>query len=144
MRHSVLAILTSLALLITSNHFCFAQTNPTNQSQTKQVQETKIEKLKKRIEEIGVGGKITVVRLDNRDFYGKVSNIEADGFQINEVDLKQTINFEYTEIKKIKTGEGGKSLITGKRANSKYSWLIGVATFGTLFVLLGVALSKDR
>lgn len=144
MRHTFLAALSFLAILITSNHLCFAQTNPVNSSQTKQVKTAKLEKLKKQVEEIGVGGKITVIRLDNRDFYGKVNNIEADSFQIDEVDLKQTIGFKYTEIKKIKTGAGGKSLITGRRANHKYGWLIGVATFGTLFVLLGVALSKDR
>ncbi len=144
MRYSALASLVSLALLVTSNHLCFARTNSTNQSQTKQVQGTKLEKLKKRVEEIGVGGEITVIRLDKRDFYGKVSNIEADGFQIVDVDSKQTISFKYTEIKKIKTGVGGKSLITGKRANHKNVRLISVAALGTLFVVLIVLLSNDR
>ncbi len=144
MRQTLLSTLVTLAILITNNHLCFAQTNPANSSQTTQVKTAKLEKLKKRVEKIGVGGEITVIRLDERDFYGKVSNLEADGFQIDEVDLKQTIDFKYTEIKKIKTGEGGKSLITGKRANHKNGWVFGVAIFGTLFVLLGVALSNDR
>jgi hypothetical protein len=144
MRHTLLATLASLAILITSNHLCFAQTNPANSSQTKQVKTAKLEKLKKQVEKIGVGGKITVIRLDERDFYGKVSNIEADGFQIEEVDLKQTLAFKYTEVKKIKTGDGEKNLITGRRVNPKKGWLYGIAIFGTLFVILGVALSdKD-
>ncbi len=144
MRHSVLAILAASALMITSDHLCFAQINPANQSQTGQIQNAKMEKLKKRVEKIGVGGEITVIRLDKQDFYGQVSNIEADGFQIDEVDSKQIINFKYAEIKEIKTGDGGKSLITGKRTNHKNGLLISAAIFGTLFVLLVVALSKDR
>ncbi len=140
----VLAVLASLALLITSNHLCFAQTNPANSSPMKQVQAAKLEKLKKQVEKIGIGGKITVIRLDERDFYGRVSNIEADGFHIEEVDLKQTLTFKYTEVKKIKTGDGEKNLITGRRVNPKKGWLYGVAIFGTLFVILGIALSdKD-
>jgi len=144
MRHSLLAILVSLALLIASNHLCFAQTNPANSSQKKQVQTAKLEKIKKQVEKIGVGGKITVIRLDERDFYGKVSSIEVDSFQIEEVDLKQTLAFKYTEVNKIKTGDGEKNLITGRRVNPKKGWLYGVAIFGTLAVILAIGLSdKD-
>ncbi len=142
MQNTIPAILAFLAILITSNQLCFAQTNSTNQSQKKKTDT--IEKLKKQVEKIGIGGKITVIRVDQRDFYGSVSNIEADGFQIIEVDLKQTVSFKYTEIKKIKTGDGEKNLITGKRVNPRRGWLYGLAIFGTLFVILAVGLSdKD-
>lgn len=142
MQNTIPAILAFLAILITSNQLCFAQTNSTNQSQKKKTDT--IEKLKKQVEKIGIGGKITVIRVDQRDFYGSVSNIEADGFQMIEVDLKQTVSFKYTEIKKIKTGDGEKNLITGKRVNPRRGWLYGLAIFGTLFVILAVGLSdKD-
>ena len=142
MQNTIPAILAFLAILITSNQLCFAQTNSTNQSQKKKTDT--IEKLKKQVEKIGIGGKITVIRVDKRDFYGSVSNIEADGFQMIEVDLKQTVSFKYTEIKKIKTGDGEKNLITGKRVNPRRGWLYGLAIFGTLFVILAVGLSdKD-
>ncbi len=144
MRHTLLSTLAFLAIIISSNHLCFAQTNPADSSSTKQIKTAKLEKLKKQVEKIGVGGKITVIRLDERDFYGKVSNIEADGFQIEEIDLKQTLAFKYTEVKKIKTGDGEKNLISGKRVNPKKGWLYGIAIFGTLAVLLAIGLSdKD-
>ncbi|MCY7376730.1 MAG: hypothetical protein LH472_12290 [Pyrinomonadaceae bacterium] len=144
MKHSFLAALASLALLITSNHLCFAQTNPANSSPKKQVQAAKLEKLKKQVEKIGIGGKITVIRLDERDFYGSVSSIEADGFQIVEVDLKQTVGFKYAELKKINKGDGEKNLFSGRRVNPQKGWLYGVAIFGTLFVILAIGLSdKD-
>lgn len=144
MRNSLLAILASLAIFITSNHLCFAQTNPANPNQTKQVQGNKAEKLKKRVEKIGVGGKITAVKLDGRDFYGSVSNIEPDGFQMVEVDSKQTLGFKYTELKKIHEGDGERNLITGKRNNPRRGWLYVAAIAGTLAVILAVGLSdKD-
>lgn len=144
MRNTLLATLASLAILITSNHLCFAQTNPANSSQTKQVKAAKLEKLKEQIEKIGIGGKITVIRLDERGFYGKVSNIEADSFQIEEVDLKQTLTFKYAEIKKVKTGDGERNLITGRRVNPKKGWLYGIAILGAVAVILAIGLSdKD-
>jgi hypothetical protein len=139
MRRTFLAILACLTILISSNNFCLAQANSAGSSQ----KNTKLEKLKKQVEKIGVGGKITVIRLDKNDFYGTVTNIEPDSFQIKEIDLKQTLTFKYTEVKKIKTGDGQKNLITGKRKNPKKGWLIGVAIFGTLAAVLAVALSDD-
>ncbi len=142
MKHSFLTILASFALLISTNHLCFSQNNPANSSPKKQAAAN--EKLKKKVEKIGIGGKITVIKLDGQKFYGSVSSIEADGFQILEIDLKQTVGFKYTELKKINKGDGEKNLITGKRANPQKGWLYGLAVFGTLFVILGIALSdKD-
>ncbi len=68
MQHSLLAILASLALLITSNHLCFARTNPANPSQMKQVQAAEKEKLKKQVEKIGLDKKITVTGLMSESF----------------------------------------------------------------------------
>ncbi len=144
MRQTFLATLAFFTILIASNQLSFAQTAPPNPLQRKEVKAAKLEKLKKQVNRIGIGGKITVIRLDEQDFYGRVSNIEAEGFQIEEIDLKQTLAFKYTEIKKIKTGDGEKNLITGRRVNPKKGWLYGIAIFGTLAVILGVALSdKD-
>jgi hypothetical protein len=143
MRHSLLAVLAFLALLIASNNLCFAQTNPANSSPMKQVQAAKLEELKKQVEKIGIGKKVTVTRLDEREFYGSVSNIEADGFQIDEVDSNQTVGFKYTELKKVGKGYGGKGY-GGKRISTRKSLLVGAAFLGGLFLILGIALSdKD-
>ncbi len=144
MKNIFFATLTIFALIFSSNYLCFAQINPTNPSQTTKIKKTKLEKIKEKVEEIGIGGKITVIRLDKKKFYGKVTNLDDAGFQILEVDLKTTLDFKYSELSKINTGDGEKNLITGKRANPKKGWLYGLAIFGTLFVILGIALSdKD-
>lgn len=141
MQHPLLAILASLALLITSNHLCFAQTNPPTMHQ---VQATALEKLKKEVEKIGIGNKITVIRLDKQEFYGSVTKIEADGFLIDEVDLKQSLSFKFTDLKGVSKGYGGKNYAVGKRVNPRKSLIIGAAVIGGLFLILGIALSdKD-
>jgi hypothetical protein len=144
MKNIFLTIIITFALLITGNHLCFAQINPQNSPDTKKVKAAKKEKLKKEVENIGIGGKITVIKLDNKKFYGKVTDFDDEGFQILEVDLKTNLHFKYTELKKINKGDGERNLFTGKRANPQKGWLYGIALFGTLFVVLGIALSdKD-
>jgi hypothetical protein len=131
MRHTLLAVLTTLAILVTSNHLGFAQTNSANSLKAKQ---TKAEKLKKKVEKIGIGGKITAVRLDGRDFYSTINDIEEEDFEMIEVDSKRTVNLKYAELKKIHKGDGKRNLITGKRNNPQRGWLYGLAIFGTLAV----------
>jgi hypothetical protein len=144
MRQSLLALLASLAILITSNYLCFAQTDPANSSPMKRTQTAALEKLKKQVEKIGIGRKITVIRLDNREFYGSVSSIEADGFEIDEVDSKQTISFKYTELKKVRKDYGGKNYAVGKRINKNRGLIIASAVLGGLILLLVIGLSdKD-
>lgn len=143
MKQTLLAILAFLSILITSNHLFFAQTVPVDTSQKEKVQAAAKVKLKKKVEKIGIGGKITVITLDERDFYGSVSSIEADGFQIVKVDSKQTADFKFTELKKIFKGDGEKNPFLGKRVNPQKGWLYGLAIFGTLFVILGIALTQE-
>jgi hypothetical protein len=143
MQNSFLAVLAFLTLLISNNHLCFAQINPTNPSQRKQIQAAEKEKLKNQVEKIGIGRKITAIRLDEREFYGSVTNMDADGFQIDEVDLNQIIVFKYNELKKVKKGYGGKGY-GGQRIPTRRSLLVGGAILGGLFLILGIALSdKD-
>ena len=146
MRHSFLAVLIIFAILVTGNHLCFAQTDAANSSQKKQVQAAAKERLKKQVEKIGIGGKITVIRLDERKFYGSVSGIEDDIFQITDVDTQQTLDFKYAELKKVKKGDGERNLLTGKRANPNAlrGWLYGAAIFGTLLVILLVGASDKN
>jgi len=60
MQHSLLTILAAFALLISTNHLCFTQNNSANSTQKKQT--AAIEKLKKKVEKIGIGGKTTVIK----------------------------------------------------------------------------------
>lgn len=133
MRRSFLTILISLALLVTTNHLCFAQTNPVNQSQT----------IKDQIEKIGIGEDATIVRNDKREFYGTIKSIEADSFQFYEVDLKQILIISYSDAAKVKKGYGSKGK-GGKRYTGHRGLITSAVLFGGLFTILIIALSKDR
>lgn len=140
MKNPLFAILAILAIFGSSNHLCFAQSNS---SQTTKAQKN-LEKIKKKVEKIGVGEKITVVKLNGQDFYGSVSSIEADDFQIVDVDTKQIHQFKYSEVKKIHPGDGERNLITGKRNNPRRGWLYGAAILGGILILTVIGLSdKD-
>lgn len=141
MRRSILVVLMLTALLVIENRVCLAQTNS-----KKEVQAAALEKLKKKINDIGIGGKITVIKLDERKFFGKITGIEDDAFQISDVDSGQTIVFKYAELKKVQKGDGERNAFTGKRNNpsAKRGLLFGAAIFGTLIVLIVIGLSdKD-
>ena len=141
MRQSFLKILAILTVFSMSTHWCFAQTNPDNSTNT---QTQKIEKLKNQVKKIGTGGEITVVNLSNEKVYGSVSYIGTDSFQIVDVDSREILSFNYNELKKIHRGDGERNLITGKRKNSRRGWIFAAALLGTLAVILAVGLSdKD-
>jgi hypothetical protein len=125
------------AVLIASIGLCsnvFAQAKPT-------------ETTKQKVESIGVGNKITVIALDGKEYYGKITRIDADGFQIYEVDLKHSMDFRFGELQDVKKGYGGKGY-GGKRIrhSARNGLIFGVALIGgaILFTLIGLSHESDH
>jgi hypothetical protein len=144
MKNTLLTTLLTIALIITGNHLCFAQVSPAKSPQNAQGKLTKQEKIKKQVENIGVGGKITVIKINKQKFFGTVTEIFDDGFKIREVDLKTELEFKYSDLKSIYKGDGERNLITGKRNNPQKGWLYGGAVIGSLIVILIIGVSdKD-
>ena len=143
MKNIFLTFFVSLAIFLTSNHLIFAQINPANSPSTQQTLSKKQEKLKNKVLDIGVGGKITVVKINKKKFFGTVSDVTAGESTIREIDLKTELTFNYTELKSIYEGDGEKNLITGKRNNPQHGWIYAGALVGTVFVILLTALSQD-
>jgi hypothetical protein len=129
---------------VANSGLCLAQVKPAKTPNSKTVLSKQERKIKDKVQNIGYGGKITVIKVDKQKFYGKVTRIEDKGFSIREVDLKVEMTFDYADVKKIHKGDGEKHLITGKRNNPQKGWLYGLAIFGTLAVILGITLNdKD-
>lgn len=95
----------------------------------------RISKVKKDLLDIGVGNEVTVSRLDNRDFFGRVRTIGTADFQIIETDSKRIQIFKYEDIKNVRSGDGNKNPVTGKRRNSRVGRIIGFVAAGTAAVL---------
>jgi hypothetical protein len=101
-------------------------------------------RIREKIEDLGVGHRLTV-KMKNGDYYhGTISKIEPASFEIAEVDLSQVVKFQYAEIKSL-YGSYGEKNVFGKRPNPKTSSYIALGVLaGVLLVpILIVATARD-
>jgi hypothetical protein len=106
----------------------------------------RIDKVRKDVAAIGLGGGITVSRVDNRDFFGNIQKIGSDDFEVADADANTVHVFKYADIRNVRPGAGVKNRITGKRSNSRTRKVLGWAGIGALaalFVVIIVGLSDD-
>ena len=138
MKHTLLTLIVSLSIIMSGlNQFCFAQMNPANLSKKQQ-------KLKNKVENIGIGGKITVVKTNKQKIFGTVIGTSNDEFEVKEIDLKTNLIIKYADLKSVYKGDGEKNLFTGKRQNPQHGWLYGGALVGGLIVILLIAASDSN
>jgi len=76
-----------------------------------------VDKIRRDVQKIGVGGQITVYQIRGNTLHGTVTNINQDEFEIAEVDLSQIITIQYRDVKKVRSGIGRINLFTGRRTN---------------------------
>lgn len=132
MRHSLTAIFVLLTLFLTNT--CFAQTNQNSDQQ--------VETIKRQVEKFGVRKKVTVVTLDNKNLFGRILNIEADYFDLDEINSKQLVRVRFDQVKKVKKGLGNLNAFTGKRVNPPNQFIVGAIVIGAI-VGLGVLVASQ-
>ncbi|HEY0324039.1 MAG TPA: hypothetical protein VGC66_24030 [Pyrinomonadaceae bacterium] len=106
----------------------------------------KARKVKRTVEKIGVGGKITLYLKNGENLYGSVVRYDEEGVQITEVDLKQVITVQYKNIKKVREDYTNPNIFTGKRNNPPKGIRIGVLAAALAFAFLPIIVvlsSKD-
>ena len=96
-----------------------------------------VEKIRHDVQKIGIAGKVTVFQIGGNKLYGTMTKINQDEFEIAEVDLRQIITIQYTDVKRIRSGIGRINLITGKRSNPSRGVRIAAIAVG-LFMVLGL------
>lgn len=146
MRRTFLAAFVCLSLLATHVRLCYATQSGANSSAQNDAGALPPQALeiKAQVERIGLGKHVTVILPDKREFYGSIGNIEADGFQILEVDLNQSLAFTFNEVKKIRKGYGGKGAF-GKRVNPRTNLITGAVILGVLLIALPIYIgTHDR
>jgi len=112
--------------------------------QTPKSSDTRIEKVKAKVNKIGVRENITVFHIDGKKYHGFVLRISDSDFEITEVDRKTNYTFQYSEVKKVDEGYGEKGPL-GNRVGRR-GHLIGlIVGFGVALALpfILVATSKD-
>jgi hypothetical protein len=101
-----------------------------------------VEKIKSKIEKIGVRGDLTVRFTNGKTYHGFVSRIGADDFEIVEVDIKTSILIRYDSVKSVEKGYGEKGPL-GNRVSKKGKLIgkvviIGLAAFLSIAVVVGL------
>jgi|SRR5262245_28240602 len=122
--HSFQIVTITLALALGNNATAFCQ-SPQNTA-------SPVQNVKDQVQKIGMSKKVTVILLTDKEYYGAISKIEPDSFEIAEVDLKQKMAFDYKDVKKVRKGYGGRGF-GGKRVNPRHNLIAGIAAVGLLF-----------
>jgi hypothetical protein len=118
--------------------FCQSpQNNPASPSQTQIV--------KDQVQKIGTGENVTVIMLSGLEYYGAISKIESDSFEIAEVDLKQYVTIAYADVSKVETEYGVITSSTGKRhKGSRTGLIVLLASVGAGVAVMIFALTRLR
>jgi hypothetical protein len=109
-----------------------------------------VQQVKDQVRKIGVGEDVTVILFSGVEYYGAISKIEPDSFEIAEVDLRQMIAIAYADVKKVEGGYGSMNPSTGKREkppnmkppSSRSFWIFAIASMGAMVGLAVWAFSK--
>src|SRR5262245_34549275 len=112
--------------------------------QTPKSSDTRIEKVKAKVNKIEVRENITVFHIDGKKYHGFVLRISDSDFEITEVDRKTNYTFQYSEVKKVDEGYGEKGPLgnrVGRRGHT--IGLIAGLTVALALPFILVATSKD-
>jgi len=130
LRRSLIALLLTLGVTTVT----IAQTTPP-------FLDKEAARIREKIEDLGVGHRLTV-KLKNGDHYhGTISKIDSASFEIAEVDLAQVVKFQYAEIKSL-YGSYGEKNVFGKRPNPKTGIFVFAGVMAGLVVMVALAIPK--
>ena len=111
----LLFVLLAFALAVAQPLKTLGQARQSPESQGNVATDSRTEKIKAKVTKIGPGHEATI-KLNNGDtYYGSIQDVEDDNFKVYEVDLKQLVEFKYTEVKKMESGYGHSRDIYGRR-----------------------------
>jgi hypothetical protein len=144
----------TFALIFANSAPAYCQSPQNNPSPVSQIQQ-----VKDQVQKIGIGEDVTVIMFSGVEYYGAISKIEPDSFEIAEVDLKQMVAIAYADVKAVEWGYGYMDSSTGKRqrisnqkiSNQKVSnrslWIVlavGVATTVGFAIWAASKLKRQR
>jgi len=108
------------------------------------VPDPQVETVKRQVRQFGVAQNVTVVMRTGQEYYGAITRIEGDHFEVAEVDLKQVVSVPFDEVKKVRPGYGRLNHLRGKRVNPQTSLLVGLGIVGGLIGIAWWSASQTR
>jgi hypothetical protein len=112
--------------------------------QTPKSSDTRIEKVKAKVNKIGVRENITVFHIDGKKYHGFVLRISDSDFEITEVDRKTNYTFQFSEVKKVDEGYGEKGPLGNRvgRRGRLFGLIAGFTVAVALPIVLAAAYGK--
>ena len=105
-----------------------------------------LEKIRRGIQKIGIGSAATLYLKNGDELHGTISQYDLDTVHIAEVDRRQNISVNFTDIRKIRSGLGNVNVFTGQRVTQprklRIAALIGLAAVLALPIII-LATAKD-
>jgi len=117
-----------------------ARAQSANQSPSKEDQQA--ERIKLKVQDLGVSARITVIFKNGKEFYGSVAQIDDDNFQLLEVDQKRLMSIAYKDVKKVRFGYGNPNPFNGKRWHPRWGRIAGIAVIALLGIIVPLSIPK--
>jgi hypothetical protein len=99
---------------------------------------SRIRIVKDQVQTLGVGEDVTVILFSGLEYYGAISKIEADSFEIDEIDLRQIVPVTYANVKKVEKGYGKMNSSSGRRQKKSHAamilWVAGIGASVGIFL----------
>jgi hypothetical protein len=142
MKRSAICVGLAFTLALMQTVAICAQAPASGATQTSPADDALTEKIKARVQKLGVRKDVTITLHDRDQHCGTIKNIDADKFLIYEVDMKQLLEISYTDVKKIESGYGHGRDINGQRI-SPHKHLIGIGLIAALAVVILLSVPRD-
>ena len=104
-----------------------------------------IEKIKAKVVKIGMRRDVTVRMTNGDEYHGTLQAIEDASFKIYEVDLRNMIEFNYSEVGKVQSGYGHSRDVYGARIpprRHKIGLALGLAAIALPLIIVTASLGK--
>jgi len=99
--------------------------------------------IKDQVNDISIGGKLTVQKMDGTEYHGRLEAVGPDTFSIDEIDLHTAVTISYNEVDRVRKNYGGKGF-GGHRVDPKRSLIVGAIFVGTLLTIVFVLVANDK
>lgn len=100
-------------------------------------------KVRTQVQDLPVGGAVTVNMLNGEEYYGRIKSIEPESFSIREVDLKTDLTLRYENVKRVRKDYGRRGF-NGKRIHPRRSLIATVIFIGALLALVIGLVASDK
>jgi hypothetical protein len=100
-------------------------------------------RIRSQVENLPVGGRLTVNMLDGSQYCGNLHSIEAGSFSIREVDLNKVLTLRYEDVQRIRKDYGRKGF-GGRRVHPRTNRIAALVVLGGLLVLVFALVAADK